>query len=70
MENRFQGLVVFLIGLTNLFAAYTMDQAENFGSQVSSPNVIMWVFGILLVIVGIIWAMIGDKIEVGIKWTG
>jgi hypothetical protein len=47
-----------------------MDQAKNFGSQVSSPNVIMWVFGILLVIAGVIWAIIGDKIELNIKWTG
>jgi hypothetical protein len=70
IENRFQGLVVFLIGLTNLFAAYTIDQAKNFGLQVSSPSVIMWVFGILLVIAGIIWGTIGDKIEVGIKWAG
>jgi hypothetical protein len=70
MENRFQGLVIFLIGLTNLFAAYTVGQAENFGSQVSSPNAILWVFGTLLTIVGVIWAIIGDKIELKISWTG
>jgi hypothetical protein len=68
MDNRFQGFVVFLIGLSNLLVAYTIGQAENRGSQVSAPNVILWVFGILLVIAGIIWATIGDKFEVSVQW--
>ena len=68
MDNRFQGLVVFLIGLSNLLAAYTIGQAENFGSQVSTPNVILWVFGIILVIAGVIWATIGDKFDVSVHW--
>jgi hypothetical protein len=83
MENRFQGLVLFLMGLAILLVAYTISQAETAsavtisGPQnidivgISAPTIILWVFGIILVIAGIIWA-ISDKIELKlkIKWTG
>jgi hypothetical protein len=70
MENRFQGLVVFLIGLSDLFVAYAIGQAENLGSQVSAPTSIIWALGIIFVLAGVIWAIIGDKIELKAKWTG
>jgi len=62
MENIFQGLVLFLIGLSDLFAVHTIREAEISGG--------LGLLGLILVIVGIIWAIIGDKIEVRIKWTG
>jgi hypothetical protein len=61
---------VFLIGLSDLFVAYTISQAENLGSQISAPTGIILALGIIFVLAGIIWAIIGDKIELGIKWTG
>ena len=79
MENRFQGLVVFLIGLSILLVAYTISQAEtdtavtiSLGSRdvvgISAPTVILWVFGAILVIAGIIWGTIGDKFDVSVHW--
>jgi hypothetical protein len=68
MDNIFQGLVVFLVGLSNLLVAYTISQAENLGSQISAPTVILWVLGIILVIAGIIWGTIGDKFDVSVHW--
>jgi hypothetical protein len=81
MENRFQGLVLFLIGLAILLVAYTISQAETEtpvtvfpGTRdivgISAPTVILWVFGIILVIAGVIWAMIGDRFEVRVHWKG
>jgi hypothetical protein len=80
MENRFQGLVVFLIGLSILLVAYTIGQAETAsavtisGPQnidvvgISAPTIILWVFGAILVIAGIIWGAIGDKFDVRVHW--
>jgi len=79
MDNRFQGLVVFLIGLSILLVAYTISQAETetpvtvfSGTRdivgISAPTVILWVFGTILVIAGIIWATIGDKFDVSVHW--
>ena len=77
MDNRFQGLVVFLIGLSNLLAAYTIGQAETTVTlgintraifDLSSPTAILWVFGVTLVIAGIIWSTIGDKFDVSVHW--
>jgi len=79
MDNRFQGLVVFLIGLSILLVAYTISQAETDTSVtispgnrdivgISAPTVILWVFGIILVIAGIIWGTIGDKFDVSVHW--
>jgi steroid 5-alpha reductase family enzyme len=62
MENVFQGLVLFLIGLSDLLAVHTIREAEISGG--------LGLLGLILVIVGIIWAIIGDKIELKIKWTG
>jgi len=62
MENVFQGLVLFLIGLSDLLAVHTIRNAEISGG--------LGLLGLILVIVGIIWATIGDKIELKIKWTG
>ena len=76
MDNRFQGIVVFLIGLSNLLVAYTISQAETSQrilnatvlGEVTAPTVILWVFGIILVIAGIIWGTIGDKFDVRVHW--
>jgi hypothetical protein len=79
MDNRFQGLVVFLIGLSILLVAYTISQAETDSAVtispgtrdivgISAPTVILWVFGITLVIAGIIWGTIGDKFDVSVHW--
>jgi steroid 5-alpha reductase family enzyme len=62
MENIFQGLVLFLIGLSDLFAVHTIREAVISGG--------LGLLGLILVVVGIIWAIIGDKIELKIKWTG
>jgi hypothetical protein len=77
MDNRFQGLVVFLIGLLTLLVAYTISEAETTVTigintraifDLSSPTIILWVFGAILVIAGIIWAAVGDKLEVSVQW--
>jgi hypothetical protein len=76
MDNRFQGLVVFLIGLSILLVAYTISQAETSQrilnttvlGEVTAPTVILWVFGSILVIAGIIWGTIGDKFDVRVHW--
>jgi hypothetical protein len=80
MDNIFQGLVVFLIGLSILLVAYTIDQAETtvtietaLGTRtgifgLSAPTVILWIFGIILVIAGIIWSTVGDKFDVSVHW--
>jgi len=70
MENRFQGLVLFLIGLSDLLAGYAIRHAEVSGVGISAPTGGLGLLGLILVIVGIIWAIIGDKIELRIKWTG
>jgi hypothetical protein len=70
MDNRFQGLVLFLIGLSDLLAVHMMNNAEVSGSEVSAPTGGLGLLGLILVIVGVIWAIIGDKIELRIKWTG
>jgi hypothetical protein len=70
MENRFQGLVLFLIGLSDLLAVHMMNNAEISGIGISAPTGVLWVLGLTLVIFGIIWAIIGDKIELSLKWTG
>jgi hypothetical protein len=70
MENRFQGLVLFLIGLSDLLAVHMMNNAEISRIGISAPTGGLGLLGLILVIVGIIWAIIGDKIEVRIKWTG
>ena len=71
MENRFQGLVLFLIGLSDLLAVHMINNAEiSGGFGVSAPTGGLWLLGLILVIVGIIWFIIGDKIELRIKWTG
>ena len=79
MDNKFQGLFVFLIGLSVLLVAYTISQAETDTAVttsplnrvvvgISAPTVILWMFGIILVIAGIIWGTVGDKLEVNIQW--
>lgn len=72
MDNRFQGLAVFLIGLSNLLAAYTISQAETTVATItrtlSAPTMILWVFGAILVIAGIIWGTIGGRFEVTVQW--
>jgi hypothetical protein len=79
MDNRFQGLVVFLIGLSILLVAYTISQAETASAVtislqnrdvvgISAPTVILWIFGAILVIAGIIWGAIGDKFDVSVHW--
>jgi hypothetical protein len=70
MENRFQGLVLFLIGLSDLLAVHMMNNAETSVGGISAPTDGLGLLGLILVIVGIIWAIIGDKIELKIKWTG
>jgi hypothetical protein len=70
MENRFQGLVLFLIGLSDLLAGYAIRHAEVSGVGISAPTDGLGLLGLILVIVGIIWAILGDKIELRIKWTG
>jgi hypothetical protein len=62
MENIFQGLVLFLIGLSDLLVVHTVREAEISGG--------LGLLGLILVVVGIIWGTIGDKIELKIKWTG
>lgn len=62
MANIFQGIVLFLVGLSDIFAVHTIREAEISG--------ILGLLGLILMIVGIIWAIIGDKIELKIKWTG
>jgi hypothetical protein len=79
MDNRFQGLVVFLIGLSVLLVAYTISQAQTDTAVtislanrdvvgISTPTVILWVFGAILVIAGIIWGALGDKFDVSVRW--
>jgi hypothetical protein len=79
MDNRFQGLVVFLIGLSILLVAYTISQAQtdtavtiSLGNRdvvgISAPTVILWVFGAILVIAGIIWGTVGDRFDVSVHW--
>jgi len=70
MENRFQGLVLFLIGFSDLLAGYTIRNAEISGVGISAPTGGLGLLGLILVIVGIIWAIIGDKIELRIRWKG
>ena len=70
MENRFQGLVLFLIGLSDLFAVHMMRNAEISGFGVSAPTGGLLLLGLILVIIGIIWFIIGDKVELSLKWTG
>jgi hypothetical protein len=80
MDNRFQGLVVFLIGLSVLLVAYTISQAETTTtietglgprtaiSGLSAPIAILWIFGAILAIAGIIWGTVGDKLDVSVRW--
>jgi hypothetical protein len=77
MDNRFQGLVVFLIGLLTILVAYTISQAETTVTigvntraifDLSAPTAILWIFGIILIVAGIIWGTIGDKLEVNVQW--
>jgi hypothetical protein len=70
VENRFQGIVLFLIGLSDLLAVHMMNNAEVSVGGISAPTSGLGLLGLVLVIVGIIWAIIGDKIELRIKWTG
>jgi len=76
MENRFQGLVLFLIGLSDLLVAYTISQAET--DQIipvirdfvgiNAPTVILWILGAILVIAGVIWATIGGSFDLRVRW--
>jgi hypothetical protein len=70
MENRFQGLVLFLIGLSDLLTVHMINNAEVSVGEISAPTGGLGLLGLILLIVGIIWAIIGDKIELRIKWTG
>jgi hypothetical protein len=67
MGNRFEGLVLFLIGLSDVLTVHMMNNAVG---VVSAPTDALGLLGLILVVVGIIWAIIGDKIELKIKWTG
>jgi len=69
MENRFQGLVLFLIGLSDLLVAHIINQAETADKiQISAPIGGLWVLGFILVLAGVIWAIIGEKVEVRVHW--
>ena len=70
MENRFQGLVLFLIGLSDLLVVHMMNNAKTPGVGISAPTGGLGLLGLILVIVGVIWAILGDKIELGIRWKG
>jgi len=79
MEKRFQGLVLFLIGLSDLLVAYAISQAETAEAVqvnpvlrdivgISAPTAILWVLGFILVLAGVIWSIFGGKFEVRIRW--
>jgi steroid 5-alpha reductase family enzyme len=60
MESIFQGLVLFLIGLSDIFAVHTIREAEISG--------ILGLLGLILMVVGIVWGALGEKIEVSVSW--
>jgi hypothetical protein len=62
MENVFRGIVLFLIGLSDIFAVHTIREAQISG--------ILGILGIILMVVGVIWSILGalgDRIEVKVS---
>jgi hypothetical protein len=58
----FEGLVLFLVGVSNLLAGLAI-QAAHWGEtpRMASIDPMMW-FGLILVFVGIFWAVVGEKL--------
>ena len=56
MGHKFEGLILFIIGLSNLLTAFTIDQIQPTG-----VGAFLWLLGCVTILAGIIWAIIGGK---------